>query len=373
MLMMRTSVKNEKELISGCLLVALCWVTVGVITSNRAAGQQPSVEMVDPNSPFVLHLQDPPWIKEIHFRMSQVFAIGKTPGLTETNVCGIESLKAALQPNGMYFERITTAFPKGTPMMRMAKKRGGGGISEDDYWSAFWGGDAPGDMRTITSEPRRPELGASGKNGVHGSMEIQRKQLQMVRFFGFPELRPNSFNLTGQDQFQAVTADDQVMHGKILTVSRGRPLTLKYTIPGRPEGSIAYQYDGDETLPDYFVLVLRQGGKFVGGTPRTNWIEHAEYGLDDKNTNGYPAAMVFGDIGRFNHVVVWSNGVDYQVGPKGRMFVNGHAKPGQQRAFTGVAMRRSVLGRAFTLFLVFLSAMAAWAVLRQHKADRPAT
>jgi hypothetical protein len=348
-----------KVALAFCLL--LCSALAGM------AGDDQNAPMLTTNSPFVLYLQNPPWIKKMQFKKSQVLK-KVTGGRNGAKNVIIETFEGAIQPSGFYFERRQPSIPgvtrphEGIPWPHDPDERGMGGICNDYYWAAYWQGVSPGAVRNLSLDPRHPEEGASDKNTVRDVMGLYLIDLENIRFWGLPELRPNSFELKGDNQFMAVTAKGDLLNGKILTVSDNKPLELTYSLnTGSASAVIKYQYGPNQPLPNYFEISRTMNGRPVVA-PQTNWIDRMEYGLAGEIQSGYAPSLFF-DLSKFTHTILWSNGVDYTLGSDGSMIANNHVQ--RPPVLGDMKTERHELARWVMISIIFVSAMAAWATMRR--------
>ena len=81
------------------------------------------------NSAFVLYLQNPPWIKKIAFRKSQLLVGGKIIRHVDISRWFIESYEAAIQPGGVYYDRHFHHLPINNSTPVGPVRRDVGGIS----------------------------------------------------------------------------------------------------------------------------------------------------------------------------------------------------------------------------------------------------
>lgn len=336
-------------------------------------------KLLTTNSPFVVYMQNPPWIKEMQFKKGwsvEVGAAGKmrmSPPVTAT-------FNASIQPSGFYFERHNPPPVPGfsipndphppaqglTPPYN-PDERGMGGISKDYFWTIYWGGSSTGAERDLNLDPRRLEEGGLDKNETRSLLGLYFIDMENIRFFGLPELRPNSFELLEDNQFKAVTVKGELLNGKILSARDGKPLELAYNVDTEPKGSshsIRYLYGDNQPLPNYFEVGQALNGRAFGA-PQISSIDRMELGLDDKIQGGYSPSMFFPDLGKFNHVIVWSNGVDYTLKPNGGMIANNHMQ--LPPVFPNSKLERPKLARMVMLTIIFGSAVVAWAVMRRTK------
>ena len=218
----------------------------------------------------------------------------------------------------------------------------------------------------MTLVPRLVEEGASDKNEGQGLIDLYRDQLENIRFWGLPKLQPGSFELTGNDQFKAVTANGMKLDGKILNARDNRPLTLSYKMPDGSEVSLNYSYADNQPLPNYFDLRTVRNGQPVG-VPRTNWIDEVTYGVDKTIPDGYAPSGFFTNYNRFTHIAIWSNGVEYVLGPKGEKMINHPTMPPSVYALGGEGSRKSA--RWVMASIVCISAVGGWLIVRRTKSE----
>jgi hypothetical protein len=371
------------------VLVGLLWTSGLVLcpTISFAAAEARVDSLATDNSPFVQYMQDPPWIRQMQFR--QVFSDKKAaPGQTpEVTAPLLATYKGAIQPSGLYFVRRLPPPPpggmtipndpdppaRGKVMPYDPERRGAGGISKDHYWAVFWEGSSPAAGRELTLDPQSPNKGGSAENQLRVLIQLYDEDMERVRFFGFPALLAHSFTVTESNTFSALTSKKVHISGQFLSATNGRPESLQYTLDNEAKNSfhhLTYHYreKNDTMLPDYFEETRIASGRAFG-YPEGCWIDQLDAGMDEKVTAGYEPSLFF-EMKGINHTVLWSNGVDYTVASDGGMIANNHVQPS---VFAGKTVRRPALARSVMISIIFLSIMAAWAVLRRPENTQTTT
>lgn len=281
--------------------------------------QEAASSLLTTNSPFVLYLQDPPWIKEMFYVESQFWEAGPAPGTITKKGCDNRTNRVAIQPSGFFFEPLSSS---SGGEARFPTERIIQGSSGHYYWGAHKdqrGGEQRGGESSLALSSKLKEEGASKENLSSIIGQNRKERIEQIRCFGLPSLRANTFKIAGYDQFEAQTADGFLLEGKILTASNNRPFALTYILGGGTDDvfSINYSYRSGEELPYYFMRQeLRNGDAF--GDPHTNWIEYVNYGTDVAITNGYSPYMFFTNLTIFNHLLIESNGHRYVIAQNGK-------------------------------------------------------
>ncbi|HET7625126.1 MAG TPA: hypothetical protein VFM25_07665 [Verrucomicrobiae bacterium] len=318
------------------------------------------VEVLTTNSPFLRYLNNPPWIKDISFRVSVHFKAGRIPGHVDREEWGSITYTGALQPTGFVLEPITFP-PKGFGPPAMTGMRTVAGLSDSYYWSAYWGGDSLVAERALTLSSTHSDLGGSDKNVGQIAVQAFIKSIEKQRFLGFPNLRTNSIKLRGSS-FQARTADGDILIGNVLSVSNDLPLFLRYH--GEADSAaittIHYRYAPNNPVPDYFEITSRA----TKGETQTNWIEKVEFGVEPSLTKGYAPSMFFTNLDTFDTVIIYSNGNRYQLKSKvGMVALPDGPMP---------ELPHSIISRKMTLGILIFAAVIGWLLLRQVvKREKP--
>lgn len=297
---------------------------------------------VTENSPFILHLLNPPWIKDVRYVESQFCQIGRA-GQTEKEFWVDITNRAAIQPSGMFIEQLTALpFEPGKQVR---------GISDRYFWKvndAMSGSNIHGQL--ILS-PTQVEEGASKANSGQIVAELCQQQLERLRHFGFPALRVNSFSLLNGSRFEAVTLEGIALEGKILNSIGNRPISLTYRLTNNPTEnySVRYEYNSsDQELPSSFEYAGFRNGLELG--KYTNRIEEVHYGLDSEIQHGYSPSMFFTNLASFSHVITWSNGVRYQIIQGGKL--SGPLSEKQRAYPENVKLRRAVVIAILSISLI---------------------
>ncbi len=279
-------------------------------------GQTDDFNLLTTNSPFVLYMQNPPWIKEMYFAKNYFVEEGSTPGQITKKEWVNATNRLAIQPSGMFYEPSILVLPgdPALPLQRVVK-----GISDHYYWDAeiMHGQTMHGQSLALSS--RRPEEGGTDTNHLQLLLEaLKNDDINPARFLGFPPLLTNSFHLIDNDKFAAITAESEPVEGEILDASDNRPLKLKYALNGNTNNyvSIIYKYETAGELPDYFER-REPGNRRKYARDLTNWIVSASYGVDSKIQNGYSPSMFFSNLSIFTHIVIESNGMRYDLKSEG--------------------------------------------------------
>ncbi len=297
-----------------CLAIML-WVWI----SPSAFGQDSSNSsgsLLTTNSPFVLYLQNPPWIKKLVFVENVFNEAGPTPEHITLRAWVNETNVVAIQPSGMYLIRLTPN-PAGFGPPASPKQLVVQGVADSYFWQASR------DLHYLALSSKLPQAGGTESNNLQRLWKMFLQwDINPVRYFGFPPLRPGSFCLGGSNQFAAVTEDGQDVAGEILSASNNRPTRLKYFIGSDIDNpvSLIYQYGPGDALPNYFVR-LDPGNPYPHRRERTNWILTASYGIDTNVQKGYTPAMFFSNSGDFSRILIQSNGERYLVTSNGLSLV----------------------------------------------------
>jgi hypothetical protein len=226
------------------------------------------------NSPFVLYLENPPWVKEIQFKQGHFFEIGKTPDQIDRTQWADMEMRGAIQPSGFYLETLT-ASPPGFGPPPLPGRRTLGGSSIDYFWTAFYSGSSNNVPHVLTWFPQRPEAGASPSNYPQETVKNYFNILETIRFLGLPVLQTNSLRLGDMNQFNTVKNDGSLVAGNILKAINGKPLILNYTIDSDPSSlfQVIYYYTNGQDLPVGFDLIAPQKSNFYTPPKQTGLNE----------------------------------------------------------------------------------------------------
>src|SRR5215469_7023405 len=135
----------RSQIIERILAVSVGWGFLLLLNLVGAAARGEGDAVITSSSPFILYLENPPWVKSMHFKTSQTLQKEVGEKVTERNVI-IESYEAAIQPGGFYFARREPSipgvnWPNAIPPRHDPSERGMGGVCDDYYWTAYWEGD----------------------------------------------------------------------------------------------------------------------------------------------------------------------------------------------------------------------------------------
>jgi hypothetical protein len=293
----------------------LCFLTQ--IVPCCFAGQPPTAVVraqsawLSTNSAFAAYLWNPPWVKSVRYVQSMDYFAADEPGDKEQELWVNATNEAAVQPTGMFIWQLTPA-PFG-PRPRKGDKHVVGVSS-----AYFWIADQT--SHGLELSPRPPARGASGRNGTEIVVRQLRSDLERVRHFGLPAVRPHSFRLFSDGAFEAETSEHRVLRGKITAGSRTRPLALEYRFLGEPgrRVSVTYSYrSAHGALPSSFRYAEWRGGRLF--RQYTNWTEKVRLGVDEPVRAGYRPSMFISNLDVLRTVRLWSNGTRYALTGQGRL------------------------------------------------------
>jgi hypothetical protein len=339
--------------------VLLFQAVLPCLTVSSQAGDEVVGPLLSTNCPFALYLQNPPWMQDVVFRRNQVYETSRSGHIDSTKEV-IEEYKGALQPAGFYLQHIFSYSQiANNQVSRLTRSLLG--ASGEYYWTAYWDGEGVFDERSLVLDPRDPSKGGSDNNATRGLLEVYRRYLESIRYFGFAPLQPGSFVLAPDNLFKATRADGTQLSGKILKASGNAPQSLTYQTGDGGEALIDYDYGTNKDLPNYFVVTEKMNGRLTG-ISRTNWIDHVRYGLDGLRVTGYMPLMFFKNLSGFNHIVVWSNEVSYTLGMKGQLSAD--EKFQALPAIPGVTVGRATEARMVMVAIIFASLVIAWASMQ---------
>lgn len=314
-----------------------------ISTMAQTAGDN----LLTTNSPFVLYLQNPPWIKEMRYVESRISRIGEQ-GKVVATFWAYHTNLAGIQPSGFFNEELPSP-NKYTLDDKLIR-----GVSDRYYWSTQTNAKTGS---SLLLSPTRPEEGGTESNSAQRVGKEFEEKLERFRHFGLPTLLTNSFKLVGHDRFEAQTKDGYALDGKILSATENRPLIITYSLGGATDDvfTVKYAYKPREDLPNYFECREFRHGKAYGNPhldwlrPVTNWIEKVNYGISEHITNGYSPNMFYTNLDTFS-ITIWSNGMRYAIGASGRRM----AVPNYIPEFPG-----SESGHNFAFPIVFLISLLA--------------
>ena len=275
------------------------------------------------------------------------FNVAKTPegkvlGQVWVNVTN----QIAVQPSGMFMECLD---PNPVPFTEAASptQRLVLGVSSQ----CIWQGNV--DTKIFAFSPLDPVRGGTDTNHLQMvKLVTEQWDINPVRFFGFPNLRPGSFHLIGTNQFQAFSVDDDVITGRVLATddNRATKLELEYVRLSNTNEltSLTLKYPEEGELPNYFERKQFHADGSQCGINMTNWIEDVTYGIDTNVTEGYPYNLFFTNLAVFEQILLESNGQRYFLTQNGTTrLVNEH--------YVGPTLGRYPARRAILqLLIVFL-------------------
>ncbi len=317
-----------------------------------------SEELLATNSPFVVYLQNAPWIKDMVYVESQFHRAvsGDKPGKSDRTTWINATNHAAIQPSGLFIERLTGSpfGPKRTPDQRLVH-----GISDHYDWNAEIDENRIG---RLSLSSKLPSEGASEKNLSTRNSKLVEKLVNRIRHFGLPPLRTNSFRLLDQNQFEAVTDEGFVLSAKIQASSNNNPLALTYILEEITNDvfSITYGYPHGGTLPTYFEYREMRNGRPYG-IPTTNRILTVSYGIDESVAKGYSPSAFFTNLAIFTRILIESNGQRFLIKENGQASLIDESPPpplpGKEKK-----------GKAFTIIIIFLIAggLVVWRVHQRN-------
>jgi hypothetical protein len=303
----------DKKVLSGAYQVHACLVIIGLLAIDlTSSAQDNSSDLVTTNSPFVVYLQNPPWIMEMQFVKARLNTkLSPQNKIFQAWVNGTNRI--AIQPSGMFWEDLTpnpVQFTEpASPTQRLVF-----GISEKNLWQGNI------DSHMISFSYKNELLGGSESNHLQRLARIMTDRIiDPVRYFGLPALQVGTFRLVDGNGFTAITSRSQILEGRILTGSDGGVRQLQYWLDGNTNDYflITYQYGEHGGLPNYIEQAAFRSGKIQPGICSTNWIEHATYGIDASVQNGYTYNMFFTNIASFELVCIESNGIQYLLSAQG--------------------------------------------------------
>jgi hypothetical protein len=336
-----------------------------------AQEQNISQQTLGTNSPFVIYLQNPPWIKKLKYTRSMLWKEGNIPPKIDKEEWGTATYFGAVQPGGYcYFDQSLVSAPFTDPSKPSSKSIMG--MSDDYYWAVTWDGDDPTDRRGLTLGSTHAQLGGSDDNAIDASVNVFKNQLQAIRYYGLPPLQTNSIKLLQNNLFVAVTADGEPLNISVLSSSNNRPYKLCYYAGSVSNQEslvtcLSYRYDGAQSLPNYFEVEKMVNGKPAPNFyPATNWIEQIEYGLDFSASNGYKPSMFFTNIGMFNFITMYSNGTRYLLFPSNKMVEYTPEASGEFFKSRHESHVKSSNAKFIFMLIIPLSAVGIWLITRRR-------
>ena len=295
-------------------LSAVLLVCLGFQAATGVA-QEAAPSLLTTNSPFVLYLENPPWIKEMRYVISKFNVAKSASGQILSQGWINTTNRLAIQPSGMFFETLN---PNPVPFTEPASPTQLLVLGVSDRY--VWQGNIDSHLFAFSSQI--PEDGGSENNHLQIVTKVtQQWDINPVRYFGFPALRNNSFQLVGHDRFEAVTIADEPLAGEIMIASNNQVIQLKYGLKGNTNDytMVTYKYGAGSELPNYLERKqLRQDGSKYG-LDLTNWIEGVSYGTDSEIQKGYAYSMFFTNFAVFTQIVLESNGQRYLISQNGGM------------------------------------------------------
>lgn len=300
---------SKKQCVATRVCIGMFFVQC-IIQSVSAEGTNAFVNtLLTTNSPFVLYLENPPWIKEMCFVENIFWEAGPEPGQEKVKGWVESTNRVAIQPSGMYFELLNPSPVPFTPPASSTQKVVQG-ISDSYFWEANL------DRHEMSLSPRGAEEGGSENNRLPQLLQMEQQlDIGPARYFGFPPLSAGSFKLTAQNDFTAATTEGRLLSGEVLDAYNDRPIQLKYSLDNDPNNYviITYRYGSGE-LPIYFER-HQPRNKFEYLRDKTNWILLANYGVDPTIHEGYRPSIFFSNLTVFSHVILESNEHRYVVMP----------------------------------------------------------
>ncbi len=343
------------------LVISLCTGVGSLVcltpVSFAADAGDSSKQLLTTNSPFVLYMENPPWIKKMLLVQSVFTESGPGPGQETMKGWVKYTNRVAVQPSGMYFESLN---PNPTPFTEAASPTQRVVLAVCSRY--IWQADV--DSHSFSYSFKSPQLGGSESNLQAMVVKIRMEySINPARYFGLPPLLPGSFRLTDYNHFTATTTKGDPLKGKIQNAVGNRPTRLSYFLGGNTKDSVLlqYRYMLNGELPSYIVR-QEPNNRWKYRRNLTNWILSASYGIDLHIQHGYTPDMFFPDLAIFNHFIVSSNGLRYDWTRQG-------LKPVVERYISPAEALGLQHGRAvpIVILLIFLSGSGVfvWQIARR--------
>lgn len=294
----------------------LCYVACVCLLACQSGewcckGQE--TDNISTNSALVAYLEDTPWLVDVLFVASSFNVAASPSGEIKYQDWILATNRAAVQPSGLYFEMLNPNPPKFTTPAT-STQRVVLGMSDKHIWQGNI------DSRLLSYSSRDPKLGWSDSNLLQlVAKNFEKNQIDPVRYFGFPALLKNSFQLVGGSNIKATTGDGELLEGSILAMTNGLVSEVRYGIISKNDDYfiLRYGYKNNEKLPSYIERKQFHNDGTEFGLPLTNWIEKISYGVDPGATNGYSYSTFFRNAGVFSQIIMESNGQRHLVSVKG--------------------------------------------------------
>jgi hypothetical protein len=252
-------------------------------------------------SNFTDYMTNRTWIKEMTFDLSR-----KTEGFT--------TLKASLQPSGMFFQYLTNS-----PYHYLYVF----GESEDEYWQTT--------PTVIDVAMKKPEMGGSESNRLQTICQTRKRQILYVLNIGIDGLDNQNIKWLSQNEFTSPLLDwlgeptSGKIDVKIESFYEGLPdhLECEITGIGHQHLQIFCRYASAVLPPSEVDIKKTAGGKV---SFLTNIIQNISFGLRDDAIHGFmPTNFFLGKHGSAT-LEIESNGFAYAVHTNGTLQLISKAK-----------------------------------------------
>jgi len=275
-------------------------------------------------------LSNPPWIKEIKFRLDRNYQVDVTDERHPKRETGEGIYEAALQPEGYYRKHLDGSPlydnpPGQTPAVRpvIPGKETISGASDKFYWRLWEGQDQ------ISLVPRDDQSGASSNNWLRGFFNFELADLEKIRRLGLDQLVGAQITWVDKDHFTAISSSRGTAHGAITKYTDDLPETVEYSFDSAKAQvfRVHYAYASGVTFPPHQITVedIDSTGHQV---IHVNYIDQLEAGFDSNAKTGYHPEAFRTQTAPFAHVSLSSNSVLYQVDQRGQMSAVDTSYPG---------------------------------------------
>ena len=285
------------------------------------AAKAVSIQAQDAAQTYRDFLSNPPWLKDIKFRLDRNYRVDVTDERHPRREEGMGEYEAALQPEGYYRKHLAGSPiydnpPGQTPASRpvVAGQETISGTSDRFYWRLWEGQDQ------ISLVPKEGQSGAAPNNWLRGFFNFEMADLEKIRRLGLDHLVDARITWVDKDHFTAVSSSRGPAHGAIIQHTNGLPDTVAYSFDSASSlvYRVHYAYAPGVSFPPHQISVEdtdAAGDQII----HVNYIDELEVGLDPNAKTGYHPEAFRTQTAPFAHVSLSSNGVLYQVSQHGQL------------------------------------------------------
>jgi hypothetical protein len=355
-------------------LIVACGISI-LLTSPSPAEPIPVVIPADScphlsaaDEIFRDYIQNPPWIKQIHFQFDRNYFVDATDELHPRRLSGVFDFEAAFQPAGYYRKHLygSTLYdnpPGSKPAARkiMPGREVVSGATARHFWR-LW------DTRDkISLVPRDGQAGNSSNNWMRAFFDFETADILKARRLGLDKLYDANIKWKSPDEFVASSPKFGCGEGRITSYdSLRRPTTLTYSVSSLSTSNfvVRYEYRGDALFPPSSIVVEDVDTATRKKIVHRNTLEKLVTGLDDLSTDGYHPEQFRRQTTPYTEVTISSNGTLFYVDERAEL----HPVPTSYQSISTMNLRpRYLSGIAFTAGFGGVACLGVLFVVRHVK------